>query len=508
MAETKLIRELDEAVKLLKEYQKEQKAANQEAKVFDQALKIDPGNFDVANRKITSLQTNIKNSTEHLKKMREMQASLDAQGADKSSAKYKKLDQQIISTTASISKMEKEVQDLNREFASGKFDKFSQGLDNINNKLTAAQQKLQPFARAAQIAIAAIAGLTVAFVKQGDAIDKLSQKYNVSAEMLQRQQFIYDRATGSAENYQAILDKLNRQLASARNGSAQAIMNFEKLGITQEELAGMSLNEAYDRIMASLQAVADETERANLASELLGNQGLYLAQVAALEAEEIAALNAELEQNGIMTGEQAAAAATLADTFTNLKQQVSIVVAEFIMALLPAIQSFFSFLQSTAIPWLQKIVAWFSNLSEGTRKAVVIFIALIAVLPKLIAIIKAAIAVVKAIDLAMKLLSANPAMLFIMAIVAAIWLLIKAWNKLKKALGFKVEEDDYSVPDMSDIQNTVTGAADVETTERLEVDISVEVTSDQPISETIARQVADDVVQHINTVLQRKVQAR
>ena len=53
-------------------------------------------------------------------------------------------------------------------------------------------------------------------------------------------------------------------------GTATATEAFGRLGLSYEDMAGMSRDEMFNTTFAALQGVADETERAALANDLFG----------------------------------------------------------------------------------------------------------------------------------------------------------------------------------------------------------------------------------------------
>lgn len=507
MAST-VARDFSEINKAIREINQSSKEAAKEAKALNNAIAADPKSFDLMSQKAQNLQRNIKTATDNVARLKSEQQKYISSGGDLNSKEYNKLSIAVLNAETNAKKLNTELKGVNKQLASGEFSKFSISLDKANRGLETAKQRLQGLARAAQMTLLAITGMTVAFTKQGDAIDKLNVKYNVGVEEIQRQRYIYDRATGSADNYTSVLDRLNRTAATARKGSAETLKVFEQLGITQEKLANMNLEETYNAVVKSLSEITDETQRANLASELLGNQGLTLASIAALETEELTLLNEQLEANGILTKEQTSAAAALADTWTDIKGQFSVVTAQLVTALMPAIMAFIKIIQEVIVPIIQRWANWLGNLSEGQIKAIIGIIGIIAILPKLIAAVQAAIKVIGFLRTALTFLAAHPVIAFIMAIVAAVILLIKAWQALMRLLGKNVEvAADVSVPNLSEYQKTLTSGAEVKTVEEKNINhkIEIEATGDTPLSQQNANLIGDRILADIDEMLGAKL---
>ena len=156
----------------------------------------------------------------------------------------------------------------------------------------------------------------------------------------------------------------------------------------------------YEEILSSLSQVADETERASLASIIFGETGLSVALVAGLSKEELAQYNAELKQNGIVSNEAAAQAGAIADKIDDCKQQLAAAGAELTVALLPVVLQLIEIAQTTIIPILTKVAGWFANMSPEERKFVFFLLTLVILLPKIISIITAIVGELKAITIA------------------------------------------------------------------------------------------------------------
>lgn len=119
-------------------------------------------------------------------------------------------------------------------------------------------------------AVAAVgAGFAKAAVKTseyGDKVDKMSQKIGISAEAYQKWDYVMQRAGGSIDSMKMGMKTLSKQAES--NSDA-----FQKLGISQEEVASLSQEDLFERTVKGLAGMEQGTERAALASELLGRAG-------------------------------------------------------------------------------------------------------------------------------------------------------------------------------------------------------------------------------------------
>lgn len=157
---------------------------------------------------------------------------------------------------------------------------YEQGLGKAQKKGQSFGNKLGGFLKGGAVAIAglttAVAGLTTAFVAgankvadYGDNVDKMSQKIGISAEAYQKWDYVMQRAGTSVDNLKMGMKTLSQQ-------AQQNAEEFQRLGISQEEVASLSQEELFERTIKGLADMEEGTERAVLASKLLGRAGVDL----------------------------------------------------------------------------------------------------------------------------------------------------------------------------------------------------------------------------------------
>ena len=103
----------------------------------------------------------------------------------------------------------------------------------------------------------------------GDNVDKMSQKIGISAEAYQKWDYVMKRAGGNVDQLKMGMRTLSQQ--AEKNSDA-----FQKLGISQEEVAKASKEELFEKTIKGLSAMEDSTERTTLASQLLGRSSAEL----------------------------------------------------------------------------------------------------------------------------------------------------------------------------------------------------------------------------------------
>lgn len=178
-----------------------------------------------------------------------------------------------------------------------------------------------------KVGTAAIAGLTaatvagsVAFVngvastaEYADSIDKLSQKMGFGVESFQEWQYVAQISGTSMESLKSGM----KTLATAVETGSEA---FDKLGLSQEELASMSQEEVFEATITALQGVEDQSERTYLASQLLGKGATELGPMLNLTAEEVEALKQEAHDlGGVLSEDQVKAGADFQDSLLGMQ---------------------------------------------------------------------------------------------------------------------------------------------------------------------------------------------
>lgn len=161
---------------------------------------------------------------------------------------------------------------------------------------------------------AAMVRSTVQFSSQ---LDDTAKSFDVSIAKVLQFQAALVQAGGKSEDAAKIMGKMFEKISAAQSGNESAIASFEQLGITFEELQGMSTADAIDRIYAGLAKVGSTFDRIKLVKEFLGKGGL------GKSVEEIsAALNqstAEYERHSQAIERMAQVGDELDATFKNLK---------------------------------------------------------------------------------------------------------------------------------------------------------------------------------------------
>lgn len=147
----------------------------------------------------------------------------------------------------------------------------------------------------------------------GDNIDKMSQKMGISAEAYQEWDAILQHSGTSIEALKSSM----KTLASAAEKGSDA---FEKLGISQEEIASLSQEDLFSRVITGLQGMEEGTERTYLTSQLLGRGATELGALLNTSAEDTEKMRERVhELGGVMSDEAVKAAAAYQDSLQDMQ---------------------------------------------------------------------------------------------------------------------------------------------------------------------------------------------
>lgn len=154
---------------------------------------------------------------------------------------------------------------------------------------------------------------TTATARYGDNIDKMSQKMNMSTDAYQEWDAVLQHCGTSIESMQNSM----KTLATAAETGNKA---FEQLGISQEQIAGMSEEQLFETTISALQGVESETERTYLASKLLGRGATELGPLLNMSAEETDEMRQRVhELGGVMSEDAVKAAAAYSDSLQDMQ---------------------------------------------------------------------------------------------------------------------------------------------------------------------------------------------
>lgn len=297
-----------------------------ELRGVESLLKLDPTNTVLLAQKQDILAESIAGAKDKLKMLIAAQESMSNQLSDGkiSPEQYRDFEREIESTRQQLTRLEAaasgtddavaNVGDAARE-AGDKAEKASGGWSVL--KGTLADLAASAIKTAASAISDTAKEMITGAAEYGDTIDKMSQKMGMSSDAYQEWDFVLQHCGASIESLKPAM----KTLATAAESGSDA---FAQLGISQEQIAGMSQEQLFDATIAGLQNVTDETQRTYLAGKLLGRGATELGPLLNTSADDVADMRAQVHDlGGVMGSDAVKAAAAYQDSLQNMQYAFS-----------------------------------------------------------------------------------------------------------------------------------------------------------------------------------------
>jgi hypothetical protein len=107
----------------------------------------------------------------------------------------------------------------------------------------------------------------------GGNLADASAQTGVAVDKLMELQFAFELAGMQADNVQPALAKLQRSIAEAASGSAEAAQKFALMGVNIAEIQGLSADEQLKKVGKAINQIQNPTQRAAMAMEVFGKSG-------------------------------------------------------------------------------------------------------------------------------------------------------------------------------------------------------------------------------------------
>ena len=431
---------LDKALRQIKNSTKD---IDSELKQVNKALKFNPTSVELWRQKQDLLRQKIKETENNLKELKSIQAQMDAQGVDKQSEAYRRIQREITESESKLKTFNTEL----RKIGQVNLRAMSEQFKDMGNKLTAAGQSMRGISTAAAAVVASIGALTVKSGQWADDINTMSKVYSIGTADLQKYAAAADLVDVSVETIAKSHVKLEKQMLTASKGTGASAEAFEALGVSITNADG-SLRDGdavWQDTISALGQVENETERDALAMQLMGRSAAELNPLIEDGGETYKQVADTMAKYGLdfidqETLDQANAFNDSLDTIKAVGlvafQQLGTQLAAY---LAPAMEK--------VVDVVGKLANWFSNLSPRTQAIIAAIAGVVAVVaPLLIGLGKVSFAISSIISLIAVIGPAivgviaalGPIILVIAGVVAAGIALYKNWDTIKaKAIDLK-----------------------------------------------------------------------
>lgn len=316
-----------------------------------------------------------------------------------------------------------------------KIEQLNEKFDKLGDSIEKAGQKVSVFSAAAAGLIAGAAAIGKSAAATGAEIDDMTQQFDVSAETIQRWNYLALQAGVDSTAFTRALIRARAAMADLSTGTSNAATQaLDALGISARQFG--SDEEMFDGILKALSEVEDSTLQTAYANEIFGDRiATQLLPYINAGADDLAKWNEEFEAMPSLTGDEASALAELDDTFNRLNTTMLYATAQLGEALTPIIERVVEFIEESVVPAIEELANWFENLSPGMQDTILAILGIIAVAGPLLILIGKLIPGLKALATMGKLLDrtwtrATVGIAAAGAALALIFGIIQNWEKM------------------------------------------------------------------------------
>lgn len=311
-------------------------------------------------------------------KLKEMEAAGRIDTTD-----YAKLQLELAKVTSQGAKATEQLEKLKNI----KIDQLNQKLDKVGATIEKVGQKVSVLSAGAAGLIAGAAAIGKSAAATGAEIDDMTQQFDVSAETIQRWNYLALQAGVDSTAFTRALIRARAAMADLSTGTSNAATQaLDALGISARQFG--SDEEMFDGILKALSEVEDRTLQTAYANEIFGDRiATQLLPYINAGAEDLAKWNAEFEAMPSLTGDEASALAELDDTFNRLNTTMQYATAQLGEALAPIIERVVVFIEESLVPAIEGLANWFENLSPGMQDTILAILGIIAVAGPLLILI-------------------------------------------------------------------------------------------------------------------------
>jgi len=290
---------------------------------------------------------------------------------------YNKLSSKMIKAEAEAVQLKQQLHEINQM----KMDNLINGFKNVGDSFTKAGQALLPLSAAAAGILTGMAAIGKSTIESADNLKTFADRVNLSAEELQKWQYIAMQTDVTNEELQAGLVKAQGAFASLAKGDldvmSQALID---LGFSAEDATkGMGAN--FDELVNKLAGIEDPIIQAAYANEIFGERmGAKLIPMLKAGGEGLADLAKEYENFDTLTNDQIDSLADFDNVLNNLKFSFKTIKDQIGMALLPVMESLAEMVNTKIVPVVRSLAEWFGNLSDTQKNVMVGVLGMVAAL--------------------------------------------------------------------------------------------------------------------------------
>lgn len=376
---------LRELKKVDKEINSTQKTANELEKSLQ--LEFNVNRFTQAQKQV---QMALTETNEKAKAIKEQLAYLEKTGGIDTEG-YQKLELELAKTETQALKLNEQLKQIDKL----KFDNATKGIKDLSNSLSAASKKTAILSATAVGAIAGIYKLGTSTAKTGAELQDYSDRLGVSAEELQRWQYIAMQSGLETEQLTKSMSKARDAIGTALTGGSNTATTALQALLGDLSKLPQDTSQGFQVIINALADVEDSTLQAYYANEIFGEKlATDLIPLINQGAGTIAKFNNEFEQIGYLSNEQVQSLADFDDQMNIVNSRLALAKNELGIALLPLVEKFTEILTDVVVPAIKNVANWFDNLSEPMQNIITGGLMLLGVLSPMLLIMSKIVGVI------------------------------------------------------------------------------------------------------------------
>lgn len=368
--------------------------------------------------------------------LRERLAYLEKSG-NVDTAQYRDLQTQLTQTEIKGKQLQEQLERIKNI----KYTALANQVKGVGNAITGVGQALTPVSALAAGAVAGVGALGVKAISTADEIATLATQYEMSAEALQRFNYVALQTDTDATTLYKAFVKVRAGVADiAAGATSTATAALQALNLNFAAFDGSE--EQFYAIVDALASMEDKTQMVALANDIFGDKlANNLLPMIYAGTDAINAYREEFDDLGALTNEQVAALSEFDNVLNKIKTQLANVAAQIGSALLPLMQRLADIVSTSIVPKLQRLAEWFDSLSlsqqEFALKAALVVAALAPLtlgIGKLVTGIGSLIAAIPKLMAGLSALAAHPIILIVAAVVAVLVLLYAKCEAFREAI--------------------------------------------------------------------------
>lgn len=417
-------------IKGLKAVDREINQTQKTANALQKGLKLDYNekNFLQAQKQV---QSALSTTEEKAKAIRQQMQALEKSGNVDTDG-YRKLETELAKTETKASQLKQQLEDIDKI----KLENATKGAENLSKGLEKAAQKTAVLSAAAVGAIAGINKLAKDAVSSGDTIQTTADQYNLSAEAIQKWNYIALQSDVPA-------DKLYKAMTKSRDAIGTALADGSSTGRAALEALVGDLNNvptdtegAFNTVITALAGVKDSTLQAYYANEIFGERvATELIPLLNQGADGLSELSREFEAVGYLTNEQVRSLADYDNELNKANTRLENAKIQLGLSMIPIMERFVDLLENNVIPAIKWLADWFDSLSEPMQGVVVNGLLLVAALSPILMILSNLIGIIPKFGEMLQWLKTNISQVHIgvgalFASLGLVFGLIENWSKM------------------------------------------------------------------------------